>query len=212
MDSPYKRIIVFDLETGGLKPEYNPVTEIAMTVIDATNLKIIDTYSSYIKPYMEDELYTQGAIDVNGHTKEFLLENGKDVSIVIDEIIDMFYEHKIGSIKPILAGHNIINFDIPFLENLIKRSKYKLSKFVNTLHSLDTLFFSRLRYIESPNYQLGAVCQHEDIALSADDAHGAIADTNANAELVIIMLKHLRGNALVGDINDDKEKFISYEF
>lgn len=53
MQSPYKRIIVYDLETGGLRSDFNSITEIAMVAIDLENLEIIDTFSTLIKPYMD---------------------------------------------------------------------------------------------------------------------------------------------------------------
>jgi DNA polymerase III alpha subunit (gram-positive type) len=204
--------MVFDLETGGLKPDYHPITEIAFTVVDAISLEIVDRYSSYIKPYLADELYTPDAMKITGHSKEFLIKNGKDHNVVLDEIIDLFYEHRSGSIKPLLAGHNIINFDIPFLANFFEQHKKKLNKYINSLHYLDTLFFSRLRYCNSPNYQLGTVCQLEDIPLSLEDAHGAIADTDATAELLIVMLKHLRGDHGGDDVNETKKEIINFEF
>lgn len=53
MESPYKKIVVYDLETGGLKDSICSITEIAMVVIDLESLQIVDTFDSLIKPYID---------------------------------------------------------------------------------------------------------------------------------------------------------------
>ena len=55
MQSPYKKVIVYDLETGGLDYKTNAVTEIAMVVIDLETLKIEDTMSVMIEPNLDLE-------------------------------------------------------------------------------------------------------------------------------------------------------------
>ena len=53
MQSPYKRVIVYDLETGGLSHRWNSITEIAMVVIDLQSLDIIEEHSIMFKPRMD---------------------------------------------------------------------------------------------------------------------------------------------------------------
>jgi len=53
MKSPYKKIIVYDLETGGLKSKYNSITEAAFVCIDLENLQIVDEMSIMILPYLD---------------------------------------------------------------------------------------------------------------------------------------------------------------
>ena len=55
MQSPYKKVIVYDLETGGLDSKVNAITEIAMVVIDLETLKIEDTFNVIIKPHFDLE-------------------------------------------------------------------------------------------------------------------------------------------------------------
>ena len=56
MQSPFKKVIVYDLETGGLDFKTNAITEIAMVVIDLETLKVEDTFTTIIKPYFDLEL------------------------------------------------------------------------------------------------------------------------------------------------------------
>lgn len=53
MISPLKYIIVYDYETGGLDSEINPPTEVAMVVIDLSNLEVIEEYSQMFKPRLD---------------------------------------------------------------------------------------------------------------------------------------------------------------
>ena len=53
MKSPYQRVAVYDLETGGLKSGVSSIAEIAIVVIDLESLEIIDTFSTLIKPYFD---------------------------------------------------------------------------------------------------------------------------------------------------------------
>ena len=55
MQSPYKKVIVYDLETGGLDYKVNSITEIAMVVIDLETLKVEDTFTTMIKPNFDLE-------------------------------------------------------------------------------------------------------------------------------------------------------------
>ena len=53
MKSPYGRILVYDIETGGLKEDYNSITEIAIVAVDFTTLEIEEEFTVAIKPYMD---------------------------------------------------------------------------------------------------------------------------------------------------------------
>lgn len=53
MQSPLKKAIVYDLETGGLSSKYNSITEIALVALDLDSLKIIDECSILLKPRID---------------------------------------------------------------------------------------------------------------------------------------------------------------
>lgn len=52
MQSPYKKIVVFDLETGGFNPAFNNITEIALVAVDMETLEIEEEKSIMIKPWL----------------------------------------------------------------------------------------------------------------------------------------------------------------
>ena len=181
-------IAVFDLETGGLIATENPMCEIAFCPIDV-DLKELKEYNSIIAPYDDSLVYTEGALKANGMTME-QIKAGKSSVLVIKELCDYLTSLKRGRNKPILAGHNIKKFDIPFLEAFFKFHKVDLWKFVDGDFWIDTLHWSRLKHIESANFKLGTVCDINDIELV--NAHRAVADTRANKELAKKYISCLR--------------------
>lgn len=63
MQSPLKKIIVYDLETGGLLSTHNSITEIALVAIDLETLKIIDETSVLIKPRIDLSSMCEDSLD-----------------------------------------------------------------------------------------------------------------------------------------------------
>lgn len=53
MVSPLNYIINYDYETGGLDSEVNPPTEVAMVVIDAKTLEIVEEFSAMFRPRLD---------------------------------------------------------------------------------------------------------------------------------------------------------------
>jgi DNA polymerase III epsilon subunit-like protein len=53
MESPLKRVIVYDLETGGFLSKVNSITEMAGVVIELETLEIIEQFSVMFFPYMD---------------------------------------------------------------------------------------------------------------------------------------------------------------
>jgi DNA polymerase-3 subunit alpha (Gram-positive type) len=193
----YKRIVVFDLETGGLNIDKHAISEIAMVSVDFETLEIVDTYDALIKPYGME--YSEEAIALTGLSPDRLEKEGKDVKVVVDEIMSFMLDQKVDSVKPLLAGHNLIDFDVPRLEKLMKTSKVALSKFVNTSEYEDTLTLSRKVFVNEEKYNLANACYAAGITFK--DAHRAMPDTKATAELLIECYKRMRGK-----VSETKEK------
>ena len=66
--------VVFDYETGGLKPDKNPILEVAYFLVDRQSFIIKDKLEFLIKPY-DDLVIEKKALEVNG-LKMTELENG----------------------------------------------------------------------------------------------------------------------------------------
>lgn len=184
--------IVYDLETGGLvtKSWIPPITEIAMCVV-SNDLEDIGEYSSLIKVYKETQEYKKEALQASNITLEMCNSQGKDKSEVLKDIINIFKKNKVGSAKPILVGHNIDAFDNVILDKFFTENNEDLSKYVETKFTIDTLWFSRLKYPDLTNFKLGTVLEVSGIDLT--NAHRALNDTKGNKDLFVQMMKCLRG-------------------
>lgn len=199
--------VVLDFETGGLLAAKNPIVEVALMAMDI-DLNDIKTYETLVAPYGEYVIQSQ-ALQANGLTMD-QIKAGKDSKIVIQEVIDFFKSLKSGREKPILCGHNIDHFDLPFLEEFFSfHKKTNLSDLVNDKFTIDTLWWSRNCWRESVNYQLGTACENAGITLI--DAHRASTDTSANKELVKFFLKNLRGQGQ-GGIKQEERFRVQFQF
>ena len=127
------------------------------------------------------------------------IENGRDQREVFEEFCDYLSKLSSGRNKPILCGHNILSFDQPFLHNWFALNKSDLSKFVNLDCSIDTMWWARLKWIESVNFKLGTCCENCGVELT--DAHRAVTDTRANRDLIKDFIRSLRSDKK----SEDKE-------
>ena len=147
-------------------------------------------YGDIAKLYF-DKTYNPQALKVTHMSREMLVNEGLDIKEVIAKVVDLFQRYTVGNAKPILAGHNIKKFDNPFLEKMLAREGHDLYKMICDTQMIDTLEWARLRWFDAPSFSLG-VCVNS-VGLTLKEAHRALPDTEANAQLLIKMLKGLRG-------------------
>ena len=114
---------ILDLETTGLDFRHHRITEVAVLNIEANTI-----LTELVNP---QQPLSEGAMRVTG--KSLLdYEKEKPFCDIADKIIDF-----IGTESPVfIIGHNIDNFDKPFLEkelNLVSKKIPKSWKFIDTL-------------------------------------------------------------------------------
>tara|TARA_B110001452_G_scaffold216099_1_gene187402 strand:- start:65 stop:949 length:885 start_codon:yes stop_codon:yes gene_type:complete len=160
-------------------------------------------YGDIAKLYF-DKTYNPEALQVTHMTRDMLVNEGVDIEVAIEKIADMFKRYTVGNAKPILAGHNIKKFDNPFLEKMLSREGHDLNKLICDTQMIDTLEWARLRWFDAPSFSLG-VCVNA-VGLTLKEAHRALPDTEANAELLIKMLKGLRGEG------QSEKKYVKRKF
>lgn len=198
---------VFDLETGGLIKKDGwipPITEIAICAV-SNDLNDIEEYSTLIVPYKEDSQYESVALQVSNITLQMCREKGKDADEVIKDLIALFTRLKANGKKPVLAGHNIDEFDIIILDNFFTEHKLDISKYVETKFTIDTKWWGRMKYPDNSGYTLGDCLQQEGIDIV--NAHRALVDTRANKDLFVKWMKCLRGEGNVASATENKSKF-----
>ena len=211
--SPYQNYIVTDCETGGLPGKTSAafddiaLTEIAIVVVNS-KLEQVEEFSWLIKPYKEDLIYSKGAEIASGISKEMCEKQGEDLQKVFLEIKQVFNKYKDGRSLPVILGHNFVNFDSNFFINMFRFFKDDLTKYVNN-EPEDTIKWARLMWPESLNYKLGTCVERAGITLT--NAHRALSDTKATAELWIHFMKNLRGLSVTSVENQPKKFRESFE-
>jgi DNA polymerase III epsilon subunit-like protein len=126
-------VLAVDVETSGLalgceNPVYNPATQekfqtlsLGMVVASVTTLRPIDELYVEIKFDSSKYTWSEGAERVHGMSREYLEQNGMELSDAVAHIIT-FIEKYFGPIDLLkrltLLGHNVATFDRHFLYDL----------------------------------------------------------------------------------------------
>ncbi len=193
-----QNIITLDVETGGFIPEQNPITEVALMVVEPNKFKELATYQSYIKPYADLKI-TKEAIE-NSQIDMADVMAGKNFNKVAMEIALIIKEYTLRggnrATKPVMAGHNT-GFDIGFMEFLFQNTIRKSFRDMIDGSFFDTMKIQQLMDSgkpkvsgESTSYKLSVVCDRMGIELKS--AHGSMADVIATTQLLYAQTKILR--------------------
>jgi DNA polymerase III epsilon subunit family exonuclease len=149
--------VVFDLETTGLSCYEHEIIEIG--AIKVENNRVVDTYSSFVKPKNNIPYYITR---INGISNQ-MVRNAPGIKSALTEFLEFTGE------SPLL-GHNIISFDMKFI-NVVSEELYGAG-----VHNdyIDTLLISRQHLRNIKSHSLSSLCQYFDIDTSG--AHRALAD------------------------------------
>ncbi len=154
--------VVFDIETTGLYPAKDRITEIGAVKVE--NGKISDKFSTFVNPGMPiPEFITK----LTGITDE-MVADAPDTNAALESFIEFT-----GGL-PVVA-HNA-SFDTGFIKH---HARLNNKIFNNTI--LDTLQLSRYLFPELSKHKLDAVAKHLGIRL--DNHHRAVNDAQATAEI-----------------------------
>lgn len=185
--------IVYDTETGGLYPEKNPITQFACIVLDLKTLKEVDRWETFVKPY-NDLTIEKDALE---HTMVSMsdINNGISLKDFINTASTFLEQHRAksktrekGRLVPV--GHNI-PFDNNMLEYAFNLRDKSIYDYIQP-NFIDTLPLAKLVWgLEGyEKINLGACCERAKINLT--DAHGAMNDVEATADLLRFFMKRLR--------------------
>ena len=205
--------IVFDCETGGLSCEENPITQYAAVILDGKTLKEIDRFETFVKPYhnliISEESLKRTMVSVSD------INSGLNIKEFTDTIVKFWESHRIksktkemGRLVPV--GHNV-TFDIAFINKALSlTNKPNITEWMYP-NFIDTFPLAKLAFgitgVEKIN--LGACC--EKINISITDAHGAMNDVEATANLLRWYMKKLRGkNSSKEETNIERAKGIEF--
>jgi DNA polymerase-3 subunit alpha (Gram-positive type) len=154
--------IAFDIETTGISPVDNKITEIG--AVKVVKGRVVDKYSQLINPQVS---IPSNIVKLTGITDELVKEKP-----IIDSVLPEFIHFS--EDYPIL-GHNI-KFDFSF----IKANALKLN-LTYEKEAIDTLSIARVALKELPSRRLGCLCEYYNIEYL--NGHRAFNDAYATYEL-----------------------------
>lgn len=156
---------VIDVETTGLRPEESNIIEIAIIELDE-RANVVSEWSSLINPPGEAEL---GATHIHGISRA-MVANAPTLAELADEIIEHIQDR-------VIVGH-VVEFDLSHLKKEFARIGRRLPNIDSA--SLCTRELARGQLQLGP-LTLQSCCDQLGIAIH--DAHSALGDTRATAEL-----------------------------
>lgn len=156
----YNDFTVIDIETTGLSISLDYIVEISS--VKVRNNKIIDTFTSYIKPPIP---IPQKATVIHGITNE-MVKSAPSSLEVMQEWLNFIGDD-------VIIGHNIEKFDLP----MVKRFAYLNNSYA------DTLKLSKCCGLEAVNHKLHTLCSLFGIV--NERAHNSLSDCIATYELYL---------------------------
>lgn len=188
----YNRFVVFDIETTGLSPNKDMITEIGAVKIEDN--KIIDEFSQLINPQIK---IPENIVHLTGITDEMVKDKP-----TIEEVLPKFEEFIEDAV---LVAHNA-SFDVGFIRDKFSKIGKRIDNPV-----LDTLELSRALFPQLKSHKLNIIAKHLNVSLI--NHHRAVDDAKATAEILLKSLEILssRGiknicnvNEIVSDKSDAK--------
>ena len=181
--------VVVDLETTGLSPFYDKIIEIA--AVKVTDGKPAETFSTLVDPKTRISSEITALTGISND----MVKGAPDISKAMPEFLKFAGDSA-------LLGHNIIRFDLRFLQNYAPMENY----------CIDTLNLAQHLKADFGGFSLTALCGHYGVI--NDNAHRALSDCLATHE-VYLRLKdeYMKNGAFlsagefpVGTVSGSKQK------
>lgn len=160
---------VFDIETTGFKPHPDSIVEIAIVHVEEDG-EISGAWDTLLKP-----AGSVGPTHIHGVTQAMVADAPRFGDVA-------------GYLYGLFAGRTAVAHNLPSFDGRFVEEHFRLSGIDGTpvRQGACTLKLAK-RYLPGPPHTLDACCLHLGIKL--DDAHQALADTVATAQLLSRWLK-----------------------
>jgi len=165
--------VVFDVETTGLSPRYDKVIQLSAVKMQKGN--VLAEFDEYINP---GEPLSPIIMEIT-HITDNDLQNARTEQEVFTEFRKFFGD-------AILVGHNVIDFDVPMVNEAFKRSG--MPELTNAV--IDTLPLARFLHPEMRRFTLSTLSKKLGIPL--EHAHNAIYDATATGHVSRKLLQDAR--------------------
>ncbi len=188
------KILVFDIETTGLKFEEGArMIECAYVIYEDEVL--VKEVEAVLNPYSLEEMINidELGLELNpanhvNNISEDAVRNGIVSEVFLHEIYEDFTS------VDYLMGHNVVNFDIPFISKEFKHYGLSFNEFTYKSRNkcIDTLIKARTikKYSDKLNLysmSLASLCNHFGIV--NEDAHRALSDVKATYQVYLALIK-----------------------
>lgn len=204
-------IILLDFETGSRNPFRTQPTQLAALAIDGRKLEVLSSFNSEICPILDDEKAKKVGLDplendalkITRKTRE-QLATAPQLKVVWDSFVEWVGKYNIGNglwDKPVVAGFNIVNFDLPIIYRLCQKYgpfdkdelKPKLFHPINIIDIMTDVF--RMTENNPGIRSISLDSSREMLGMSKENAHDALCDVVDSAEIMIRFMKLYRGIA-----------------
>jgi DNA polymerase III alpha subunit (gram-positive type) len=197
-------VVVLDCEMSGLEPEDHQLIQISAVKCDPRNLKILDTFNSFVGPSSGNILDLEKNSDVNALNKSSYHSNKEKIrsSPQIESVLTNLFKWL--PLDYVLSGYNL-ELDIKFLEHYSKQNFYfsgvKFPKISYKRVDLSTFveFYSSKHGTPADIHskRLEDVCQ--TLNLVVKPAHDSLNDCHMALDLLRYFLKN---TVFTGEKND----------
>lgn len=158
---------IIDIETTGLSPSAEKITEIAIIIHDGKN--VIEEFSTLINPERKIPYRITQITGINSK----MVDDAPKFYEIAKQIVELT-ENKI------IIGHNV-RFDYGFIRNEFKSLGYDYKR-----QTLDTIKLARKLIPGKPSYGLGKLCK--SLGIENPNRHRALGDATATKTLFELLL------------------------
>ena len=178
-----KKVLYFDLETTGVKPDIHGVTQMAFLI--EINGKVEDEAMFYAKPFLSDKIEDK-ALEIQGKTELDLsaypdpIEIHEKITILFKKYVDARNRND----KFFPAGYQL-EFDLGFLDGWFRKcgdayfGSWQNWRAIDPRPVLHYLNFTG--QLDVPDMKLETICKHYGIEIQA---HDALSDILATREVI----------------------------
>lgn len=207
--------IVHDCETGGLDENENPITQYACIILEGTTLKELDRYETFVKPYADLKIEKVALEKTMVSMTD--IKNGIPVKEFVSTTQDLWkqYQSKAkweDARRLVSVGHNI-PFDHRMLQWAFNFCKKGSIGSLLQDSFIDTMVLTKMTFGLNGNEKITLSDAIRYTKLKITDAHGAMNDVEATADLLRWFTKKLRSKRGEAAVEKEvKERLKGQEF
>lgn len=164
--------VVFDIETTGLSPNRDTITEIGAVVVE--NGEVVETFNTFVNP---GRPIPQEVVRLTGINDSMVADAPGQ-----EEAIHQFLDFVNGRV---LVAHNGHNFDMRFIAIAAQNAGRQAN-----LSCIDSLTLAQILYPGMGSYKQGSIAKH--LHVPPYQQHRACDDAKALAQIFLEMLKAIK--------------------